>query len=148
MNEKELQLFIEKLMGKVVQFYYNGEKAFHEDSHPYSFFNPQDSAFENAVIRVMSSSIITVDYENEKIFLYALDPMAFLPMTASGQHKLWEYLSEWAKTKYNVTLCIGKFDMKNPLGYYIYDHTKSYLLETMRMVNDDVMSFEDAFLED
>lgn len=145
MNKEELQLFIEKLMDKVVQFYYNTKKAVHED--PYISFN-QNSAFEDAVLRVMSSSIVTVDYENEKIFLYALDPMAFLPMTASGQHKLWEYLSEWAKTKYNVTLCIGKFDMKNPLGYYIYDHTKGYLLETMRMVNDDVMSFKDAFLED
>lgn len=144
MTEKEIFLFIEKLMDKVVQFFH--EKmiiTFEGDG-----YDTDEESFYKALTVVMNTAFVSAEYDSKRLFLYALDPMSFLPVNASGKTELWDYLRSWAKSTNDLELAIGQFYMSEPHGLQVYKHTKDYLLETKRMVDDDAMSFHDAFLNE
>lgn len=143
-KEFDTELFVEKLCDRVVRFYYYLNKI-----RPNSQQLPMQSVFMDACEVVTGAGLVTLDRENDKIFLYALDPMEFLRVDKSGIDLLWKDLGGWVKEKYGFTLCIAKYDVKEVgKGEPIYKYTKEYLWHTWQMVYDDAMTFEEAFLGD
>jgi len=136
LGKKEIHIFIQKMMDKVVQFYYEHVK----EEYKGIGYDTEEEAFYRAYSVVADTAFVTADLENDKLFLYALDPHFFI-----HYNSLWDYLSNWAKTTYNITLTISMFEINNPTGEYIYKDTKNYLTETKRMVDDTVMTFCSAF---
>lgn len=136
MEKKETHIFVQKMMDKVVQFYYEQVK---EDYRGVGY-DTEEEAFYRAYNIVADTAFVTADLENDKLFLYALDPHAFICYKS-----MWDYLSNWAKTTYNVTLTISIFEINKPNGEYIYKDTKDYLTETKSMVDDTAMTFCSAF---
>lgn len=143
MEKKEIHIFIQKMMDKVVQFYHaDVKKEFGGEG-----YDTNEESFTRALNIVKSTAFVSADLENDKILLYALDPFAFIPFSANGHCYLWDFLQKWANNYYKITLAIAKFDMEKPLGVPIYRDTKEYLLESKRMVDAEVITFEAEFLE-
>ena len=143
MEKKEIPVFIQKMMDKIVQFYHvEVKKEFDGEG-----YDTNEEAFTRALNIVTSTAFVSADLENDKIILYALDPCAFIPFTVSGHCDLWSFLQNWVNNYYKITLAIAKFDMKKPLGIPIYHDTKDYLSESKRMVDDEAVTFEAEFLE-
>ena len=145
MNKREKELFMQKLIDKVVCFYYDKVK----EEYGGEGYDTNEESFSRALAIVTSTAFVSLDYENGRVFLYALDPMAFLPVNVhTGKTDLWDYLRHWSEEDYKVQIALGKFEMSDPHGEPIYKFTKEYLLETKRMVDDEAMTFQEAFLED
>lgn len=144
MDSKDLELFVQKMMDKIVKFYYEKVK----EDFGGEGYDTNEESFSLALARVTTTAFVSINFDSDRVFLYALDPMAFLPVNANGKSELWDYVSDWAKNDYKVQLAIAKFEMNEPHGNQIYHFTKDYLLETKRMVNDEAMTFHEAFLED
>lgn len=136
MEKKEIHIFVQKMMDKVVQFFYEHVKEEYEGVG----YDTEEEAFYRAYNIVADTAFVAADLENNKLFLYALDPYAFI-----RYNSLWDFLSNWAKTTYNVTLTISMFEINKHIGEYIYKDTKNYLIETKRMVDDTAMTFCSAF---
>mgnify|MGYP003501160369 CR=1 FL=1 len=144
MEKKEISIFIQKMMDKIVQFYYNEVK----EEFGGVGYDTNEESFIRALDLVKSTAFVSADLDNNKMFLYALDPYAFINFNVSGHCDLWNFLSNWAKSCYNITLAIGKFSVNETnQGVPIYHDTKNYLLESKRMVDDDAMAFKTEFLE-
>lgn len=63
------------------------------------------------------AGIISIDIENDKAFIYALRPVK-----CTEPNELWKLISEEIKQKYNYTLCIGLFNMKEPKGTQVFKY--------------------------
>ena len=143
-KEFDVHLFVQKLSDQVVRFYYNHNKSLSED-----FQLSEDSIFTNSLLVVTGAAIVTVDCDEDRIFLYAIDPMELLRRNKNGKEELWDFLSNWVKEKFNKTLAIAKYDTsKKGVGVFVYDDTKNYLLSTLQMIRYEATTFEKAFLED
>lgn len=144
-SQQEIELFIQKMMDKIVSFYHG--KAIND--YGGDGYDTDEDAFYKALDIVKSTAFVSAEANEDTLTLYALDKSLFFPFTASGACELWDYLSAWAKNKFALeTFCIEPFDMSAPLGFPIYKFTKNYLLEEKKMVDDEVMSFHEAFLEE
>lgn len=142
MENKEIHEFIQKMMDKIVQFYYiEVKKEFGGEG-----YDTNEESFTRAINIVISTAFVSADSDNSRLFLYALDPSAFIPFSSSGECEMWNFLRDWAKESYKISIAIGKFEMTEPKGISIYQDTKNYLLESKRMVDDEVSTFEDSFL--
>ena len=144
MSDSEIELFVEKMMDKIVQFYHNQVTS----EFGGEGYDTDEESFYRALGAVTATAFVSAESVGKRLFLYALDPMGFLPVNVKGEHLLWDFIRNWAKEKFNLELALGKYTRDVELIVPIYDHTKEYLLETKRMVDDEAMSFQDAFLED
>lgn len=143
LTNANLESFIERMMCKVVEFYNRKVEIEFEGKGP----DTDEESFMRALDIVASTAFVTADISYNRLFIYALDPMAFLPVNASGRCELWDFLQNWA-SKEGITLAISKFRTSNRKGKEIYEYTKDFLLSTKMMVDDTAMTFEDAFLKD
>jgi len=142
MENKEIHNFIQKMMDKIVQFYYiEVKKEFDGEG-----YDTNEESFTRAINIITSTAFVSADLDNNRLFLYALDPSAFIPFNSSGKCEMWDFLMDWAKETYKINIAISKFEMTEPKGISIYKDTKDYLLESKRMVDDEVSTFEDSFL--
>jgi len=144
MEKKGIPIFIQKMMDKVVQFYHaEVKKEFGGEG-----YDTNEESFTRALNIVTSTAFVSADFEGDRLFLYALDPCAFIPFSANGHCDLWSFLQNWANTYHKITLAISQYVMNDPkMGVSIYRDTKNYLLESKRMVDDGAITFEAEFLE-
>ena len=143
LTNDNLESFIERMMCKIVEFYNKKVETEFEGKG----YDTDEESFIRALNIVTSTAFVVADVSYNRLFLYALDPMAFLPVNASGRCELWDFLQNWAN-KEGITLGISKFKTSLRRGKEIYQYTKDFLLSTKAMVEDDTMTFEDAFLKD
>lgn len=143
LTNDNLESFIERMMCKIVGFYNKKVETEFEGKG----YDTDEESFIRALNIVTSTAFVVADVSYNRLFLYALDPMAFLPVNTSGRCELWDFLQNWAN-KEGITLGISKFKTSLRRGKEIYQYTKDFLLSTKMMVEDDTMTFEDAFLKD
>lgn len=143
LTNDNLESFIEQMMCKIVEFYNKKVETEFEGKG----FDTNEESFMRALNTVTSTAFVVADVSYNRLFLYALDPMAFLSINASGKCELWDFLQNWAN-KEGITLGISRFKTSLRRGKEIYQYTKDFLLSTKMMVDDTTITFEDAFLKD
>ena len=134
--------FIKSLCKELVRFIYDGFKL---DTYEDVKINTT-YLFANEFL--MDVSIVMAYPENEKIYLYALDPDPL-----NNQLVLVDHLIKWASEKHNVTLSISRFVIQPEFinafdennVYNVYDDTKKYISGLLKKVLNKEITFDMAF---
>jgi hypothetical protein len=141
LSDRTLVKFIEDMMNEVVKFF--SKKVEEEFGRKGDDVN--NEAFNRAIDIVASTAFVTAEVFGSRLIIYALDPMAFLPInTSSGRCELWDYLQSWASTS-GITLCISKYVTSVRKGKEIYKYTKEYILDLKHMVDEEIFTFDEIF---
>jgi len=139
LSDRTLINFIESMMNEVVKFF--SKKV--EEEFGRKGDDANNEAFNRAIDIVASAAFVTAEVFGSRLIIYALDPMAFLPInTSSGRCELWDYLQSWASTS-GITLCISKYTTSSRNGKEIYKYTKDYILDLKYMVDEEIFTFEE-----
>lgn len=135
MEDRDIHIAIQKMMDYFVRYY--------------AISNFDETAYNCALEIVARTGFVTAEEENGRLFLYALCPMNFIGIiNKEGRAVVWDYVQKLMKEKVGVEIAMGQFAIDDVHGINIHKDTLDYLESTWQMVQDEAMTFAQAFLED